>query len=99
MGDFKAKTKFNFGAALPIGRKTPRSLEDLKRTFQKMDVNAPMFHRALTLRNSLEIGTILPVLLSSTRKSLMPWTSGDLPVATVVHSRGERGGVFVRILP
>src|SRR2546422_8007840 len=56
-----------------------------------------MFQIALVRRNVELMGTLRPVRGSVTRKSLIPWRSGALPVATEVHSRGESIGVFDRI--
>src|SRR5881409_2746911 len=58
-----------------------------------------MFHKALTLRERLEIGMRRPVALSFTRKSTMPCCSGVFPVATVVHSRGDSAGDIVFMSP
>ena len=55
-----------------------------------------MFHSALTRRKRLDMGTLRPVSGSTSRKSMMPCSSGALPVATVVHSSGESMGVLER---
>src|SRR3989442_15867958 len=55
-----------------------------------------MFQIALVRRNVELMGTLRPVRGSVTRKSLIPWRSGALPVATEVHSSGESIGVFER---
>src|SRR6267142_1556214 len=54
-----------------------------------------MFQRAFTLRHRLETGTICPVFASFARKSMMPCSSGGLPVATLVHRRGDSQGIIV----
>ena len=56
-----------------------------------------MFQIALVRRNVELIGTLRPVRGSVTRKSLIPWRSGALPVATEVHRSGESIGVFDRM--
>src|SRR5437773_1860568 len=48
-----------------------------------------MFHRALTLRKRLVIGTRRPVASSIAWKSATPWTSGPTPV-TIRSGRGRR---------
>src|SRR2546428_11796357 len=53
-----------------------------------------MFHRALTLRKRLVIGTRRPVASSIAWKSATPWTSGPTPVTIVVHRRGEIIGSY-----
>src|SRR6266571_2290368 len=58
-----------------------------------------MFQRAFTFRQPLDTGTALPVLLSSTRKSTMPWSSGGFPVATLVHRSGDSQGIIVFMFP
>src|SRR5213594_1393397 len=58
-----------------------------------------MFQRAFTLRHRLETGTTCPVFGSFARKSMMPCSSGGLPVATLVHSKGDSQGIIVFIFP
>src|SRR5256712_7643286 len=58
-----------------------------------------MFHRALTLRKRLVIGTRRPVASSIAWKSATPWTSGPTPVTIVVHNRGEIIGSYERSGP
>src|SRR5882672_6290286 len=55
-----------------------------------------MFHRALTRRKRLEIGTRLPVAGSTAWKSATPCASGPTPVTIVVHRRGEIIGSYDR---